>query len=214
MAQNPNPERGEGHWIHYDLGGIYRLGMVHAWNTNDVNHLDRGMRDVVIDYSTDGENWTELGEYIFPQASGSSIYEGFEAADFAHEEVRYIVITSLSNWGAECYGLSEMRFEVIDYVSSVSEAGGINECFEVDIFPNPHVDRFTAVINSTCGDPISYRIIDGTGRELQRGEIRQSAGRNELQFSENLAPGVYHLVVQQGENVGRYAIIRATGIRR
>ena len=31
-APSPNPGRGSGQWIHYDLGYQYQLALMHAWN--------------------------------------------------------------------------------------------------------------------------------------------------------------------------------------
>ncbi len=111
---NPNPQRGDSHWIMYDLGNLYELGHSHFWNANDPAHLDYGINEVVIDYSLDGISWNELGNYSFSQASGLSTYEGETGPDFTGLSLKYVLITVLSNHGGSCYGFGEARFEVLD----------------------------------------------------------------------------------------------------
>src|SRR5688500_15811128 len=72
VAENPNHERGKGHFIMYDFGKVFSLGEMQIWNTNDPNHLDWGMKDVAIDYSPDSITWHHAGDFTFSQASGSS----------------------------------------------------------------------------------------------------------------------------------------------
>ena len=64
-AQSPNPARPVSHFIMYDFGKVFKLGQMTFWNSNDPAHLDWGMRDVAIDYSTDGETWLATGDYTF-----------------------------------------------------------------------------------------------------------------------------------------------------
>lgn len=114
LTPNPNPQRGDSHWIMYDLGNLYELGHSHFWNANDPSHLDYGINEVVIDYSLDGIDWKELGNYSFSQASGLSTYEGETGPDFTGLYLKYVLITVLSNHGGTCYGFGEARFEVLD----------------------------------------------------------------------------------------------------
>lgn len=111
-APNPNDSYADSHWILYDFKDTYELGQLHVWNSNDPSHLDYGMQDVSIDYSLDGIDWINLGNFSFEMASGKSIYEGFKGPNFNGALARYVLITGLSNYGGECFGLSELRFEV------------------------------------------------------------------------------------------------------
>lgn len=104
-------ERSGYHWIHYDLGGTYSVQSTHVWNYNVSGLRLRGFRNVVIDYSVDGNTWFTLGNYTFPYASGNQGYSGFTGPHFNGESARYIMITSLDN-PASCRGLSKVTFEV------------------------------------------------------------------------------------------------------
>ena len=112
-SQNPNPLRGEGHWIQYDFGAIYTISKAHVWNTNEVEKTQNGFRNVVVDYSLDGVTWTELGSYEFSQGTEEAIYGGFEGFDFNGEQARYVIISATSNWGGSCYGLAEVKFNLL-----------------------------------------------------------------------------------------------------
>jgi len=111
VAANPNPARGSGHWIRYDLGYIYSLGLLHVWNSNETGYTDRGLNSVTIDYSEDDTNWTELGTFTFQQAPGSS-YPGFDGPDFGGVCARYVILTVNSNFGGTMYGLAEVQFNI------------------------------------------------------------------------------------------------------
>ena len=111
-ATNPNAVRGSGHWIEYDFGQNYMLGTTHIWNYNVANNTTMGFKDVVIDYSVDGINWIEWGTHQFLQASGTIGETGFAGPDLSGVTAQYVVITALNNWGSNCYGLGEVRFDV------------------------------------------------------------------------------------------------------
>lgn len=111
---SPNPARPSGHWIMYDFDQVYTLFEMRVWNMNAPDHLDYGLQDVVIDLSDDGETWTEFGEHSFPQAPGSSRYEGDVPVDFDSANARFVLISALSNHGGSCYGLSEVRIRARD----------------------------------------------------------------------------------------------------
>jgi hypothetical protein len=110
-AASPNPARGSGQWIHYDLGSQYQLMLMHVWNANEVTA--RGFNSVTIDHSPDGSNWTELGTYSWPEASGSGSYTGFDGPNFNGALARYVLITINSHhgdgWG---YALSEIKINI------------------------------------------------------------------------------------------------------
>ncbi|MBB6671196.1 discoidin domain-containing protein [Cohnella nanjingensis] len=121
--------------ITVDLGGTYPLGEMRIWNYNGKDEAGsplgaRGLRDVGISYSIDGETWSELKgkgyPYRFAQADGSdrlaatNLDGGHEAVDFGGVPARYVKLVpqggaGQGNWGAEeagraLYGLSALRF--------------------------------------------------------------------------------------------------------
>jgi hypothetical protein len=208
-SDNPNPERGQSHWLMYDFGYVYKMGQMHVWNTNDVEYLDWGLRTVVIDYSLDGLVWTELGTFDFDQATGKSTYEGFEGPDFDGIEAQYVLITAIDNFGGSCYGLSEIKIRV-DGTSLVStqEPEVMPGCLTVHMYPNPFVTRTQLKITTRCEDDVYYGIRDALGKVVIP-EQKLSGNTVNLEFSDrNMAAGVYFLSVRQGTMVKQQRLVK------
>ena len=206
-APSPNPERGDSHWIMYDFVHQYKLGQMHLWNSNDPKNLDRGVKKMIVDYSTDGENWTELGTFNMEMASGKTTYEGFDGPDFEGIEARYLLLTAQSNWGGECVGFSEIRIQVHG-VNDVDE-NLLSNALGITIYPNPFSTSFKAEITTKKHETITYHLVDVYGRTLKSGEISQPQETNYLTINgAGLQTGVYYLVVQQGADLSRNAVVK------
>ncbi|MCF6171394.1 MAG: discoidin domain-containing protein [Bacteroidales bacterium] len=207
-AESPNPERGMSHWIMYDFVYQYQLGQVHLWNSNDPKNLDRGVKQMIVDYSTDGENWTELGTYNMEMASGKTTYQGFDGPDFEGTEARYLLLTAKSNWGGDCVGFSEIRIQV-EGVNDIDE-NELTETLRVTVFPNPFKTAFKAEVKTQKRENIAYRLIDIYGRQLRSGTVEQQGSTTYITVQvADLQPGVYFLIVQQGESLSRHAVVKA-----
>jgi len=115
-SANPNAGRGVSHWIQYDLGKTYVINDSHIWNYNAAGNTGKGFKDVVIDYSTDGTNWTQLGGmYTWDQATGVIGYKGFAGPNFNGILAQYILITALNNWeNGACSGFSKITINATD----------------------------------------------------------------------------------------------------
>ena len=113
---NPNTGRGTSHWIQYDLGKTYLLTESHVWNYNAAGATGKGFKEVVVDYSIDGTNWTQLGGiYEWSQATGAIGYEGFAGPNFNGINARYILFTALNNWdNGLCSGFSKITITATD----------------------------------------------------------------------------------------------------
>lgn len=113
-AANPNPSRSSmTKWIKYDFGKRYKFEDSHVWNYNVASQTDKGFKTVVIDYSQDGINWTQLGgNYSWPIASGSSDYGGFTGPNFNQNLARYVLVSAVNNWGdPACAGFSKLTID-------------------------------------------------------------------------------------------------------
>ena len=210
-AENPNSIRGESHWILYNFGHAYALEKMQIWNTNDPQHLDRGMRNIVVDYSEDGATWNELGAFEIPQGAGTSTYEGVEGLDFSGAKAQYVLITALDNYGSDCYGLSEVRFATNDekLADETTPVDSENFCVAVNVFPNPFVNDPTVAIQSNCSRELSYEVTDAMGRVLKVndtsiGELTSNATLGTQEWT----PGIYFLNVRNGVNVLRKKLIK------
>jgi hypothetical protein len=104
-----------GAWIEYEFDKVYNLHQMWVWNSNQTveSLLGFGVKDVTIDYSTNGTDYTTLGTtHEFARAPGTSGYAHNTTIDFAGVRTKYVRLTATSNWGGIMpqYGLSEVRF--------------------------------------------------------------------------------------------------------
>jgi len=102
-------------WIQYEFERAYKLHQMLVWNHNSSleSVLGFGIKDVTIEYSTDGTNWATLGAtHEFARAPGAAGYAHNTTIDLGGVAAKYVKLTAKSNWGGifNQYGLSEIRF--------------------------------------------------------------------------------------------------------
>jgi len=101
-------------WIQYEFDGAYVLHKMWVWNSNWTIEpfVGFGLKNVTIEYSTNGTDWTELDDVPeFARATGGTDYTHDTTVEFGDVLAKYVKITANSNWGgAAQYGLSEVRF--------------------------------------------------------------------------------------------------------
>ena len=143
---------GDTAWVQIDLGDIYPLDEMYIWNLNQTNHVERGLKNVRIEYSLSGTNWTELMPeeemtflesgsadypFQFAKASGqngcapTNLNDGKNTpVNFDGAVARYVRITAQpevgqGSWGEEYFGLSELRFTRKMVVSDILPVGSV-----------------------------------------------------------------------------------------
>ncbi len=148
-SPNPNPSRGDSHWILYDFSEVYSLNETTMYNYNIAGSTGNGVKDFVVDYSLNGVDWTTLGSYQLPQAPGISSYSGILGPDLNGLAARYILITALTSWNnGSCAGFSEIIFDA----STCPDAG--TTCDDGDSTTTD--DRYDAYCNCAgMGLPIN-----------------------------------------------------------
>jgi len=145
-TNNPNTIRGLSHWIMYELGSTYNLGQTYFWNLNDPDRLSQGMQNFIIDISSDGTNWKELGEYSLSQATGVSTYEGEVGPDLEGEKANFILLTVKDNFSdGAVVGFSEMKIELTTAALAINLIDFIVEC-SIDNVPKL---EWTAIADSS-----------------------------------------------------------------
>ncbi len=102
-------------WIQYEFDRVYKLYEMLVWNHNSSfeSFVGFGLKDVTIEYSTNGTDYTRLGiTHEFARAPGTDGYAQNTTVDFGGTAAKYVRLTANSNWGGIMpqYGLSEVRF--------------------------------------------------------------------------------------------------------
>jgi hypothetical protein len=102
-------------WIEYEFDKVYKLYEMWVWNYNGESILSGfGLKNVTIKYSTDGTDYTTLGDtHEFDKATGTNDYAYNTTVNFDGIAAKYVRITANSNWGGAMYnqyGLSEVKF--------------------------------------------------------------------------------------------------------
>jgi hypothetical protein len=108
-------------WIQFDFDKVYTVHEMQIWNYNGPLFLPGyGLKDVTVEYSTDGSMW-ELLENVpeFAKATGKNDYAGYTTVDFGGIIIKSVKIIANSNWGTTStfnkYGLSEVQFLAMPY---------------------------------------------------------------------------------------------------
>jgi hypothetical protein len=103
-------------WIRYDFDKAYVIQQMHVWNSNQTAEslVGYGAKDVLIEYSMDGTNYSPLNTREFEQADGTANYAGF-TVPMGGVQAKSIRLTINSNWTnfgpiVPQTGLSEVRF--------------------------------------------------------------------------------------------------------
>ena len=109
-AMGPQPT-----WIQYEFDRAYKLHEVWVWNSNEFfeQMIGAGFKEVVIEYSVDGNDYTTLGTaHEFARGPGRDGYAHNTTVDLGGVVAKYVRLTANSNWGGILpqYGLSEVRF--------------------------------------------------------------------------------------------------------
>jgi len=97
----------------YEFDAVYKLHEMLVWNYNVMFELvlGFGLKDVTVEYSTDGAEWTVLGDVVIAQATAKADYTANTAIAFDGVAAKYVRLTVNSGWGPMGqFGLSEVRF--------------------------------------------------------------------------------------------------------
>lgn len=201
-ANNPNENRGQSHRAYYDFGKVYALADMKIWNLNEPGERISGMRTFEIDYSLDGQSWTNLGSFEMDQAPGTSTYEGETVTDWDGLQAQYVIITPTDNFGGQCVGFSEVRFNITDQQNvTTSTSEDQNNCLVVKVYPNPYSDHFTLNVNSDCQKSIQYTVTNILGQNVLSKTVMSLEGGQRIEVkTSHLPPGNYVLHVRQGDS--------------
>jgi len=179
----------------------YSLNASTIWNCNVYNQTDAGIQTYAVDFSLDGITWQEVGEYGLSQAEASTFYEGEAGPDFDGLEARYILISSLSEYGSDCACLSEVRFETSGIISDIVESNELE--IGLTLAPNPASDLVQLSFNNEKNSFDSeITVLDQTGRLIKKFDQKIDKGVSTIDLSTSeLATGNYLVKIQSNDGV-------------
>jgi hypothetical protein len=100
VAQRPD----QPNWIQYEFDQVYKLHELWVWNYNHgfESFVGWGAKDVKIEYSVDGETWTELEDVPqFAQATGHGHLHAQHDRFLRRRHARFVKLT-IQTTGAPC----------------------------------------------------------------------------------------------------------------
>lgn len=110
------PDGEEPLWIQFEFDMVRKLHEMLVWNYNVQFEpvLGFGLKDVTIEYSTDGVEWAVLGDVELARATATSTYTYNSTVDLGGVAAKYVRLVINSGWGTMGqYGLSEVRFSYL-----------------------------------------------------------------------------------------------------
>jgi hypothetical protein len=102
--------------IQFEFDRVHKLHEMLVWNYNVQFELmlGFGFRDVTVEYSENGADWTPLGDVTLNQATATAAYTANTAVSFGGVAAQYVKLTANSGYGQMGqFGLSEVRFMFI-----------------------------------------------------------------------------------------------------
>ena len=158
----PNP--GELLEMQFDFDQAYKLQEMRVWNYNVMFELmlGFGFKDVTVEYSSDGADWTVLGDYQFAQGTAQSNYAANTIIDFGGVPVQAVKLTVNSGYGPMGkYGLSEIRFMQIPAHAREPQPVSGTETVSIDAQLTWRAGR-EAATHDVYVDTDEQAVIDGT----------------------------------------------------
>jgi len=188
----PIPERGNVHWLQYDLGAVYALDSLYIWNHNVWGETGMGVKSIMIDYSTDETNWTSVGPFTIEKATGSWKYQGSMGPLLNNAEAQFVVISVLSTHREDvsCAGVGEFLFYLGELVD-VDE----KEFAELDwnISPNPTAENITITLPKNI-DLVNLYLYNSVGTKISN--LPLPAGEQITIPVNDLQNGLYYINFQ------------------
>jgi hypothetical protein len=103
-------------WIQFEFDKVYKLYELLVWNYNVQFEmvLGFGVKDVTVEYSEDGSDWTVLGDVELARGIARTGYTANTTVDLQGVPAKYVRLNVNSGWGMlGQYGLSEVRFTYV-----------------------------------------------------------------------------------------------------
>ena len=119
-------------YVIIELNFVNQLGLMLVWNYNEQGKTENGIRNAVIWYSVDGQNYTRFGDVELARASGedgirtTNLQGSGQPINLGGVTAKFIKIVPKvngGNWGGQYYGLSEVK--IYEYRPTAKKNGYI-----------------------------------------------------------------------------------------
>lgn len=156
------------------------------------NHLDWtssvevNVGKYVIEYSSDGRTFTDVGSVAAAGNSNTPKKYGFDhltAPGVAYYRIRIVDIDGHTEYT-----------EVVTIKDNVNAAG-------ISMFPNPTDARTTVRIGAGATGEVNYRVVDMNGRDVLTGKVSLTGAAQELPINVANKPAGMYTVVLDGKNL-------------
>ena len=165
-------------WIQYEFDRTYKLHEMLVWNYNVMfeSMLGFGLKDVTVEYSVDGAEWTVLADVEFAQATTLADYTANTTVAFDGVQAKYVKLTVNDNWGTlSQYGLSEVQFLYIPAHARLPEPADVQTEVSPDVVLNWRAGRGVATHEVYFGTD-EQAVIDGSAAVGATAESRYEPG--------------------------------------
>ena len=195
--------RGEKHWIAYDFGETYVIDSLYIWNHNVWGETGMGVKEMMIDYSTDQVNWTAIGPFTIEKAPGSWKYEGTAGPKLGNAQARYFLITVMSTWDPTqtCAGLGEVKFN-LGLSTDIEE---IEPEIAWSISPNPASEQIQVDLPADI-DIITLSLYNSIGTLVSNFSV--PSNHQMTVAIDHLQSGVYYLSYQTEKDVQTKSFVK------
>lgn len=201
----PIAQRGDRHWLMYDLGHDYVLDSVSIWNYNVWGETGNAVKEILIDYSMDQINWNTIGPFDVDAAPGSWKYNQTTNLFLGNIPARYVLISVLETWddNASCAGIGELKF-TLGMPTNLEE---IVELTEIQLSPNPTHDLLNLEwpLELTVDNIQIYNNLGGLVRSFDD----LPGNRFSTPVNDMLA-GVYHVRISAGTSYTTKSFVKAS----
>jgi len=151
-------------YVQYEFDRTYKLHQMQVWNYNVQFELilGFGVKNATVEYSTDGAEWTSLGDIELAQGTATADYAANTTVDFEDVAAKYVRLTVNSGWGVMTqFGLSELRFLYVPSFAREPQPADDAADVSVDSMLNWRAGRDAVTHDVSLGtDPNSLVLID------------------------------------------------------
>jgi hypothetical protein len=92
--------------------------------------------------------------------------------------------------------------------ATYNKGGGILQELTLTVAPNPSSTSFTLLIHNNAGKPLTLRVVDALGREVERKTL--SGTDRSLRLGDQWRPGTYYAELVQGGQRRTLKLVKST----